>query len=295
MRRIHLLTSRPVRAAGVLLAASAVSVGLLSVPAQASAPWPSTGYTPQCDVVIPHSGGGWDYTDNSVTTPSYVALTYTSHTVTLLTTRVTDTCSGVFKADVAYTFGGSGDEEPLQAADGTWFDTTVSLKAPLSASTVGRIDWVWMYAVDRYSSFELSADHKNLVTESDRAAGPTTVATRELSDRVTYLVRKTYATPTTASSTSLTKGKHVTLRSRFTVTGTPSDAKLAGVKVRLQRRLPGGTWANLGGWITTSSSGLADVSVSVSKTAYYRFAYAGAFASPWNAPVSSRAITVHVH
>ena len=82
---------------------------------------------------------------------------------------------------------------------------------------------------------------------------------------------------------------------RFTVATPTTPGKLSAVKVRVQRHYSGGSWTYISGLLTTSSTAACHFSINPTKTATYRFVYAGKFAAPWNAPVTSPTVAVNVH
>lgn len=301
MMRSAAARSRLARSAVVAFAAAA-AVGATVGPAEAAAPpWPAGGYVPSCDSVL-LVGAGLAYTDEtkprivSVQAPRYLAATRTPRVARLLNVHARDACSGVglvlAQADTDTT---SGMTLTLTKASGGFFDSTWDLRAAVAVSGLGVVHWRVALAADRFSAFSLNLDHTALTASTDRVVGPDTVATKEFpAGTDTYVLRRTYAGAPSVSKTVLARGQQVTFRSRFTVVTPTVDAKLSGVKVRLQRKLPGGSWRNVGGAVTTSSSGLAKVATKPTATASYRFSYAGRFAAPWNAPVTSKAVTVTV-
>jgi hypothetical protein len=273
------------------------------IPAQAAPPWPTAGYTPTCNAVI-REASDWHYYDTTKPTivsfaaPKYIALDATSRSHAFFTTRVKDACSGVGSVQWGYVYTGTFSTLGAVLVSGDQFDGTYrySENDALSTLALGPLPSVVAYAYDRFSDFTLALDHKSLLTSTARVADATTIASRELpASAVTYIVRKTYATRATASATLVTKGRHVVLGSHFTFATLTTPGKLTGVKVRVQRRYSGGNWSYISSSLTTSSTGLAAFSINPTKTASYRFIYAGKFAAPWNAPVTSLTVSVRVH
>jgi hypothetical protein len=288
------------RAFGVLPVVAAML--LAGTPANVPAPfWPPTGYTPTCDTVF-RDDADWHYYDRTPPTivsfhvPKYLALTSVPTNFTIATGRVTDSCSGLSTIVSIRSYQGALIVLKLGPVDVAPFDATFAptQSLGLTGTHLGPVQWESVYALDRFSEFKLSLDHKSLLSFVGRKVVPSAYGTLALPPTaVTFLVRKTYVSTPSRNHSSVTKGSGVTFSARLTVATTMANANLPAVRVSLQRHYRGGSWVTIK-LTTTKGNGTAVFHVKPVKTASYRIAYAGLFADPWNAPVTSRSVSVGV-
>jgi len=308
-----LRTTHRRRRTALSAAALAGAAGLalsLAGPAGAVTPvdWPASRVPVGCQPsAISETADGFDLTYVDDAAPTVTGWSYNGQTRRLLITPgpmdvsltmgVVQGCSGVAGLlPIARASVNGGAPEFISVGSmgllsgdpftGTWgFEDTTS-----GSTETGWIQIPTMLTANRYSEFVLDQD---FALVSKTASETTEVVTGPWSTQRLYLVLKTTQT-TTQSKTSVARGGSVTFRTTVRKTGASSYVALAGVAVKFQTKLPGGSWVTRA-TRTTGSGGGASYTFAPGKTQAWRWVLAeNITTSPYYAASTSAAKTIRV-
>jgi len=291
-----LLKRRAVQVAAIAATTGALVLSTLT-PAQAALPvWPTTGYRPTCDVVLaqpgPPSGTAWTFFDT--TKPKITGFVQTkiikvgnsaTAATKMFTVYGTDACSGVGSYSVFLAVNGVvATAVPLTQSRGSWFNGSGSFSSWFTPGDIGKFTYPSMYALDRFTRFDLSGNYKSLLSSLPQTTSATTVSTTDAyRNNATYVMRDVRTTVAT-NKTSIKKGTKVYVGGKFTRATGSSYVNLSGATIVLQRRDKGSSkWVNVAS-AKTNSSGNVSIGSAPSKTADFRLSYSGIFKSPFYAP-----------
>ena len=261
--------------------AALTAIGLLNASsATAAVPvWEPNGYLPTCDAFNIASPSPLTFVYSDSTAPTIVSFTK----VSLIKIGITTKTVKVFSMRV----------KDVLPSTGTIHDAELTYSAPLAPSTtlLGKLTYLGLAAVDRYSSFQLSGDLKTLTPGSSG----TVVGFSQLNyGQTTYVALETLLS-NSVNRTRVSSGRSVTFTGVLTRSDRVAFIPLASTSVKLQKRPKGSTRWSTVATKSTNSSGRVSFTTIPTRTADYRLVYAGKLSAPeWYAPItsSSKRITV---
>jgi hypothetical protein len=304
---------RTARRASVLVAATAAMLlagGLTT--AQAVEPdWETGGYIPHgenCNGLPGNIGliegpQEWIYFDSQAPkiemVSSVIRVGNTPAAASLGKLRVQQTCGGIFGSYAMITRQNDNKSyvwfQETPGTGGNFHDVTFDLRTDTSDDPTQKIsqgelgvytfDWAW--GINRFEAFALNGARTDVTGFEEAEPSPYEAGSVLGDGTKSYALRDTAASAAKVSKKKVKKGKKVTVSSTVTVANGAGYTGLAGQKVSLQRKVKGSDeWKTIKS-ATTSSSGKVSIKDKPKKSASYRLDFAGTFAAPWNAPITS--------